>query len=163
MNKFCWGLGSGFLLGIALGGGLWLWSLPGAPSNYRPRFPIATVPLPEMVRVNTNETHVGFDIYTNPKEPPVVLKETPLPTKEASARSSYSERDGSVRVRETLWIEYNGSLYEFGHFEKTYHAEPNRLLVLVKTMAVDKARALRVRVQYPEIDIDETFGPFKLP
>jgi len=35
--------------------------------------------------------------------------------------------------------------------------------VVVKTLAIDQARMVTVKIQYPEIDVDETFGPFRLP
>lgn len=162
MKKFITGLIIGLVLGIILGTVFWLLKLPGAPSQYSSRFPVAQGTLPENARHNRTGT-VGFDLYTNHKAPPVLRKEDTLPARKASTWSTSSQHNGKYILSETLWIEYERQLYQVGHFEKEYETQPNRYMSMMKVLLVDQSRQITERIIIPDIDIDETFGPFPLP
>ena len=61
------GLIVGFLIGTVAASVFWISRLPGAPSQYGPRFPITKDPLPTNALSGVGSETVGFDVYTNVK------------------------------------------------------------------------------------------------
>ncbi len=162
MKRCISGLIIGLVLGIILGTVFWLLKLPGSPSQYSPKFPVAQRALPDNARHNRTGT-VGFDLYTNPKAPPLLHKEDLLPAKKTSTWGTSSQHNGKYILSETLWIEHDRQLYQVGHFGKEYEIQPNRYTSMIKILSVDQSRQIKERIIIPDIDIDETFGPFQLP
>ena len=162
MKKIVIGIIIGLVLGFVAGTLFWLSQLPGAPSQYEPRFPLAEETLPNDAKYSGNGT-VGFDFYTNPKASPELRKNSALPARKTSSWSTSSQRSGKYTIDETLWIEYGGKLYQVGQFDKEYQTQPNRELSMTRVISVDKARQITERIIVPDLDIDETFGPFPLP
>jgi len=151
------------VLGLSMGVALWLWSLPRPPEP-QPPLPVATGSLPNSTQLGTNQMNVGYDVYLSRRRgSPTASKDTQIPFKRAFTSIESSGSGGSVGVHETLWVLYEGKLYQFAEFSKRYATQSNRSLVVVKTLAIDQARMVTVKIQYPEIDVDETFGPFRLP
>jgi len=66
-------------------------------------------------------------------------------------------------VYETFWAEYGGKLYQFAHFTNRYYTTPNRHMSMLKVMDIKEDRTFAVRMIIPDMNIDETFGPFELP
>ncbi len=163
MKKFVVGIIIGLALGIVVGTVFWLLQLlPGAPSQYEPKFPRSAETLPNNAKYNGSGT-IGFDLYINPKGPPELSKKSALPARKTSTWLTRSQRNGKYAIDETLWIEYGGKLYQVGHFDKEYQTQRDRILSMTKVISVDKARQITERIVVPDLDIDETFGPFPLP
>jgi len=159
MKRFIVGFVCGLIVGLGAGVALLLFILPGPPSAYKPRFPIVSEGLPKEALAHLSQRELGFDIYTNPKAKAVLKKATQLPTRKTTAWETSSGHDGTLLQRESIWAEYDGKLYEVGHFEKKYSTQPNRFMSMMKIYTVDAARSLSVRILIPDIEVDETFGP----
>jgi len=156
------GLIVGFLIGTVAASVFWISRLPGAPSQYGPRFPITKDPLPTNALSGVGSETVGFDVYTNVKAPPDIKKNEALPVCKRSPWSISAQWDGCFHIRDTIWIEYDKKLYQIGHFEKKVSGEDtNRaFFTMTKELAIDKSRRVTERVIIPAIGFDETFGPF---
>ncbi len=162
MKKFLIGLTAGLVLGATSATVFWLLQLPGAPAPYSWRFPVSQTPLPESARYSGVGT-VGFDLYSNPKAPPVFRRTDPIPATHTSTWGISSGHDGKGSLTETLWIEHDRQLYQVGHFQRDYETQTNRYMNMVKILSVDQARRVTERVIVADLDLDESFGPFPLP
>ncbi|MFH1969883.1 MAG: hypothetical protein ABIJ53_06160, partial [Verrucomicrobiota bacterium] len=140
----------------------WLIKLPGSPSQYSFSFPVAQGALPENAKYDGTGA-VGFDLYTNHKALPELRKEDILPARKTSTWGTSSQHNGKYILAETLWIEHDRQLYEIGHFGKEYETQPNRNMSMTKVLSVNQSRQITERIIIPDLDIDETFGPFPLP
>lgn len=150
----------GILIGAVAASVFWISLLPGAPSQYGPKFPMTKEPLPTNILSRVISGTVGFDVYTNAKAPPDIKKNEALPVRKRSSWTISAQKNGYFYIYETIWIEYGGSLYRIGHFEKKVSGEANRIFPMTKELAVDKSRQITERVTIPAVGFDETFGPF---
>ena len=163
MKRFATGLICGLLLGFGAGLVLLLISLPAPPSSSHSLFPIATTALPAEATQSLDANHIGFDLYRNPKARAILDKNKAIPTKCSSSWLASPGHDGTLHVNETIWAEYDGKLYQIAHFEKKYRTEPNKHMDMLKVLQIEANRTFTIRVLLPEIEVDETFGPFELP
>jgi hypothetical protein len=79
------GLAAGLLAGVAVAGVFWVSMLPGAPSQYGPRFPVSDEAVPANAVGQGHSGTVGFDVYTSVKGHPDIRRNEAVPVKKASA------------------------------------------------------------------------------
>lgn len=108
---------AGSVVGLVVAGLFFLSMLPGAPSNYGPRFPMAKTPLPKEAVDNLESGIIGLDVYWSTKAPPIFKKDESIPFKKSSLWSGITQQNGIVYLNETAWVEYQGKLYPVFHFK----------------------------------------------
>lgn len=163
MKRFALGMIWGLVMGLGTGVALLLYTLPAPPSSYRQAYPFATSSIPREVTDNIPNGIIGFDIYKGPKPNRFINKEMEIPFKKSTGWLASSGQDGTLRIYETFWAEYGGQLYKLVHFTNTYLTTPNRNMSMLKVFEAFPNRTFTVRVLIPDIELDETYGPFDLP
>jgi len=157
------GLIIGVILGIIGSGVLFISLLPGAPSQYGPRFPVSNEAVPANAYAQAHSDAVGFDVYTNIKASPTIKKNDTLPVIKSRSWIISVQQDGYAHISGGVWIECEGRLYQIGHFAKMIPGEANRSFPMSTEFSVDETRRITERVIIPDIGFNETFGPFLLP
>ena len=145
MKKFLGGLFVGLIVGTLLGMLIWITRLPGPPSQYHARHPIATEPLPDTAAHAVPHT-IGFDIYKNPKAPPIFGKDDETPKTNVRTWTKSSGHQGEINIRGSFWIEYGRKLYEIGQYQWRGETSPNRHMSMITIQSVDTNRQLWERV-----------------
>ena len=161
------GLIAGVLIGAVAALVFWISLLPGAPSQYGPRFPIAEEALPTNAYMRASSGTVGFDVYTNVKVPPIIKKSDILPVVKHETWHAPIQQGGYVSAGRTIWIEYDGRLYRICQFDKRVPRNDDRearfYYHMTRELSIDESRRIAERVNIPELGFEETFGPFPLP
>jgi len=160
-----------YLIGALIGAGLMLVLavaviiaiLPKPPSAHGPRLPVSDSPAPAGAGAGCAPDEVGFDIYTNPKAPPVLRKDGSLPAVHTMMWSASSDHVGRFDLRKTIWLAIDGKLHKFVSFQDRHETTPNRFVRLVTFVTVDEKRHLTFRAIAAELGIDRTFDPVPLP
>jgi hypothetical protein len=163
MKRFFFGALVGGILAAVATTIFFLSQLPGAPSQYSPTFPVVASPPPRSLWHPTSVNRVGYDIYGNIKGRPLLTADATIPTKKTTTWSASSQQNGIYYMRQTLWVEARGTLYEIANAEKQFNLSPNRFFAQVNTLSVTSDRKVSIIIEAPELDVRETFGPYDLP
>ena len=163
MKRFFFGVLVGGILAAIATTIFFFLQLPGAPSQYSPKFPVVASPPPKALWHSTSDNRVRYDIYGNVKGRPLIAADVTLPTKKTTTWSASSQQNGIYYMRQSLWVEAQGTLYEIASAEKQFPLTPNRFFAQINTLSITPGRKVSITIEAPELDIRETFGPYDLP
>jgi hypothetical protein len=142
----------------------YLFLLPGAPSQYGPKFPVEDSLPPQPLWHTTSDHRVGYDVYDNVKGRPLIAARVTLPTQKITTWVESGDQNGIYHMRQALWMEAHGILYKIASAEKNFTLAPNkRFFTQTNTLLINPGRKFYLVIEAPELNIRETFGPYDLP
>ena len=153
---------AGVLVGLLIAAVIVLAFLPAAPSNKLSRYPIAKSRLPVEAVEGLKSGTLGLDIYWHTMGPPDLTMDMPIPLEKSTSYRLSTRNDGTFVVRDSAWAEYKGKLYPVFTHEKVFKKDYTKYFKVHKVWKIDANRMLTVQVHVPELNVEETFGPFNL-